>query len=169
MYITLKSPTIEAYTEATNSWIDSIETMANLAPTFDNDADRDNYIYNQTKATKARQYIHWVDSIKYINHIEGEDDENITFVKDRNDINAIASSIFSLDNNIIENLTNSVIKYINESTISIIGIPSYDCPACKGKQVIEDELTHFPNFIPLDTIMLFFRLLVRRNVLLRLR
>lgn len=169
MYITLKSPTIEDYAEATNSWIDSIETMANLAPTFDNDADRDNYIYNQTKATKARQYIHWVDSIKYINHIEGEDDENITFVKDRNDINAIASSIFSLDNNIIENLTNSVIKYINESTISIIGIPSYDCPACKGKQVIEEELTHFPNFIPLDTIMLFFRLLVRRNVLLRLR
>ena len=169
MYVTFKSPSVKSFVDSTNRWVDSIQNMANKASTFDNDNEREAYMNGQVRATKARQYTHWIKSIKYINKLDDSDELFESYVEDVNDIEQLASDVFSLETDIVEKITKEVIEYINSSTISIIGIPSYECPICKKVQEAEVKLPRFVNFIPLDVIMLFFRLLVRRNAFLRFR
>lgn len=169
MYITLSSPSISRYIESTNKWVDQIEKMANEASGLNTDSEKEAYMEGQVRATKARQYVHWIKSIKYINRLDGSDEEFESFVNDFNDIEELASSVFSLDTNIVDRITKEVTNYISYSTIALIGIPTYDCPVCKKTQNVPNRLPRFTNFIPLDVTMLFFRLLVRRNAFLRFR
>lgn len=165
MIVEFYSPSISSYIDSVNTWINSITTMAQKAASEDSDNEKNKYIYAQAKATKARQYSHWIKSIKYILTLDNEDKPYETYINEPNDILKVAEQIISVDSTLIDKLTTETINYINGSTISLIGIPSYDCPHCGTEQDVDNKLPRFINFIPLDVIALFFHLIEQRELM----
>ena len=150
--MTLKIPTIAEYIESGHRWIGEIVSMVNKALGIDsNDKDRNNYIIKQGQATAMRQYMHWVDSIEFSSN-KIEDKTTLEGVFD----------ILSADDNIRTEFMTEVAKYINDTSIAVIGIPVYDCPKCGNTQEPHLELPAHTNIIPIDVYQTFFALLVQK-------
>ena len=98
-----------------------------------------------------RQYRHWIESIEYGSNII-DDPETMDSLLDK----------LSSDDIIRDGYIDAVLKYINESVISVIGIPVFDCPACNMTQENTQSTESFKNIIPLDVISVFFGLLTQR-------
>ena len=150
--ITLKTPTVTQYIEAGYRWISDItDTVSRTLGLNATDDERSALITRYGQASAMRQYIHWVESIEYdTNSIN--DTETIEGTLD----------VLSADDEVRTQFIKGVIDYINENTISIIGIPVYDCPKCKHSQEVDHQLPHHTNIIPIDVIQLFFALLGSR-------
>lgn len=153
MEMFLKTPNIAEYVEAGYKWIDGITNLVEQAIAAEPDkSGRERYVQLHGQATLMRQYSHWVRSI----HIES------TEVTDRNSIENMLG-VMSADNLIRNKFTEEVIKYINNSTFAVVGIPAFDCPECGKDQAPEDApFKNFKNVIPLDVIQVFFGLLTQR-------
>ena len=150
--IIIKTPTITEHIESGHRWITEIVDIVEKTVGLDaNEADRNNFVVRHGQASAMRQYGHWVDSIEY--------DTNI--INDRETIEATLD-IISSDDEVRTEFIKGVVDYINSSTISVIGIPVFDCPSCKKSQESIIELPQFVNIIPLDVIQLFFGLLTQR-------
>jgi hypothetical protein len=50
-----------------------------------------------------------------------------------------------------------IVNYIEDTTLSIVALPRFDCPAC-GKPTTADEKNH-PYLNPIDVEALFFMML----------
>ncbi len=147
--IILKTPTIKQYIDAGYRWVSDITDIVNKTLGLNaSDEERNTLITRHGQASAMRQYVHWVDSIEY--------DTNVI-----NDAETIESTldVLSADDEIRAAFIKGVIDYINTNTISIIGIPVYDCPKCKKPQEIDHQLPMHTNIIPIDVIQLFFALL----------
>ncbi len=157
--VTLKTPTIKQYVEMGYKWISGIteiveKTISTEAPI----AEKNELIENYAQATLLRQYGHWIKSIGF--------DDNI--VDDADSIEELLD-VISQHDNMREEIKKRIIKYINDSTISIIGIPTYECEACAAPQSEKDSKPVFANIIPLDPINVFFNLLGQKLGLILLR
>lgn len=149
---TLRSPSIQEHVESGQTWIGRMtEQLEQSLTKPNNDNERNEYIKQHGQATAMRQYGHFVESIEFGNYK----------ISDRETIDSTLNNISSDDNIRIE-FTNEVIKYINESTVSVIGIPTYDCPKCHTPQDNGSAYPHHKNIIPLDVTQLFFGLLTQR-------
>jgi hypothetical protein len=149
--ILLKTPTVNQYIESGQTWIDNIVDMVDSAiGSTANEDERNDLIIRHGQASAMRQYGHWVDHI--------EIDTNI--VNDRETIDSLLNTMSS-DDNIRTEFLDGVLNYINKSTISVIGIPAYDCPSCGEPQEGEGSNVH-KNVMPLDVVQLFFGLLMQR-------
>jgi len=150
--ILLKVPTISEYVSAGYKWIGEIVDTVETAASSDlGDTEKEQLIFRHGQASVLRQYTHWVESITFgTNVIEDEETINETLTR------------LSSDNRIREDLLKEVSKYINESTISVIGIPVYDCVECGETQKSSLEIPGHANIIPLDVQRLFFALLSQR-------
>lgn len=152
IYMTIKTPTIAQYIEAGYRWIDDIvDTVEKALGVDPKDSDRDKLINSHSKATMMRQYCHWVKSIEVGTNIIDDKD---TIERTLNELSA--------DDVIRQTFIDDIFKYINESTISIIGIPMYDCPSCGVKQESAHTSPKHVNIIPLDVIQVFIGLLTQR-------
>lgn len=152
MQLTLRIPTIAEYVEAGHRWIGDIVSMVNKALGIDaNDKDRNDYIMKQGQATAMRQYMHWVDSIEFSSN-KIEDKPTLEGIFD----------ILSADDNVRGEFMTEVAKYINDTSIAVIGIPVYDCPKCGKTQESTLTLPAHTNIIPLDVYQTFFALLVQK-------
>lgn len=151
--ITLKTPTIGEYVDAGHRWVSEIIEMVDQALGQEiRDNERNEYILKHAQASSMRQYVHWVESIEMGSNII-VDMESI-----ENSFNMLSSH-----NDIRNKFIEETVRYINESTISVIGIPVYDCPVCKTPQDEQSfDLPQHKNIIPLDMIQLFFVLLTQR-------
>jgi hypothetical protein len=101
-----------------------------------------------------RQYSQWVESIEF----------NSNIIEDKETIES-TFSILSSDDNVRDEFIQEVTKYINESTISVIGIPAYDCPNCGAPQEKVEGVSTYPklvNILPLEVVQLFFALLAQK-------
>ena len=148
----IRTPTISEYIDSGHRWIGSIVDAVDKTLNLDtSDVDRNAYIINHGQATAIRQYTHWVQSI--------EVDTNV--IDDRETIEQTLDSL-SRDDEIMVEFTKGVTDYINHSTISVIGIPVFDCPKCNQLQKSEMDFPHHTNIIPLDVMQLFFGLLTQR-------
>lgn len=156
----LKVPTIAEYEEAGYAWVDSIVQQVDQAfgGTLKGE-ERNDFIMERGQMTALRQYAHWIQRL-VLNGTE--------IVDDPTTIGEVISSLTS-DQTIFANFFNGVGNFINNSTISLIAIPKYDCPAC-GKPQPEEVVKH-PHLIALDVAQVFFTLLDRRvrKVLERVR
>lgn len=157
--IILKSPNITEYIEAGYRWVsDIVDIVDRTLGLNTNDDERNSFITRYGQASAMRQYAHWIDSIEY--------DTNII-----NDSETLESNLdmLSTDDTVRSEFLKGVVDYINESTISVIGLPVYDCPKCKADQSVEHHLPMHKNIIPLDVIQLFFVLLGDRMSRLTIR
>ena len=81
-------------------------------------------------------------------------------VHQRETLSNIMNRISSQDdirNEIIEAVRN----YIDHTSLTVIGIPTYKCPACGGENKVEGTQESFEGIIPLDVYNTFFLLLVQ--------
>ena len=152
IFVTIKTPTISEYIEAGHRWISNItETVEKAIGNDVSENERNNIIIRHGQASAMRQYSHWIDSIEY--------DTNI--IDDRDTIETVIETLSS-DDEIRNEFMTTVVDYINKSTISIIGIPVFDCPNCGKSQESHLELPAHTNIIPLDVMQVFFGLMSQR-------
>src|ERR1700752_155348 len=149
----LRSPSIAEYIETGHRWIDdmvnTVEQVLGSSSTFD---ERNKLIDAKSRATIMRQYCHWVSSIEF--------DSNL--IEDQISIERTISSI-SGDKVIRETFLTEIKKFIENSSVAIIGIPTYDCPSCGKANEGPITYPHRTSMIPLDVIQLFFVLLTQKH------
>lgn len=147
----LKVPTVKDYIRSGYTWIESIEKMvAEVLTGRPTDKDKDDFITQQSVVTLFRQYAHWVSRIIFRDNETVEDTETIEEVL----------SMLSSDQKLYDKFFDEVKKFIDDSTVAMIALPSYDCPAC-GTPMTPEESKH-PHLIPLEVISVFFTLVHRR-------
>lgn len=150
--ITIKSSNITDYVESGYRWINDIVNIVDK--TLGQDAsikEKNSLITRYGQAAAMRQYIHWIKSLEYSTNI----------IDDKETIELLISTLSS-DNVIYEEFIKAVVEYINTSTISIIGIPVFDCPSCGKVQENKLDLPNFTNIIPIDVVTVFFGLLFQK-------
>lgn len=166
--ITLRVPTIAEHIDSGNSWVTDMSDIITIATedTLDEDSRR-NYMINSSKATIMRQYGHMVDQLKLgdnLYHNKGTSPEA------KSDKETIAKTLSSLsaDDEVMRKFLSEVTKYNSSTAVAVVGIPTYDCPACSGENA--SGLTGaFTNLIPLDMFQTFFGLLVQKVQRIRIR
>lgn len=145
--MTLRVPTVDQFLTSGQKWVNGIVTMVDKAFGMQSsDSGRNTYINEHGKATNMRQYAHFVESIEAAGAII-DDQDTID-----NTIDAL-----SADDEIRNKYFKEVIKFIDDSTMSLIAIP-----VTEG-----DTATTFPKFphlIPIDVLSVFFILLVQRVI-----
>lgn len=149
---TIKTPNITEFIDAGHRWISGIVSIVDRAlGTTDNEEERNNLITGHGRATSMCQYSHWVGSIEYATNTI-------------NDLDTIEETlkVLSSDEEIRVNFTTTVVDYINKSTLSLIGIPVFDCPKCGKTADGSYDIKGLKNIIPLDVIQVFFALLTQR-------
>lgn len=148
--ITFKVPNTEEYINSGYKWVNNIVQMIDSSFTTEpNDAARNVRITELGKATNMRQYSHWIESID-ADGIEIDDTESIEQIID---------TLSSVDN-IRKKYFDEVIKFIDDSTMTIVAVPSFECPACQKQQPVPME--RFPHLLPIDVMSSFFTLLVQK-------
>lgn len=148
--VVFRVPLAQEHIDSGARWIKTIEETYGRAMTEEPQA-RDAFLANQARATALREYAHCVHALK-IKDLEVEDVGTIEDIL--NDLTArddIRTAFMKAAGN-----------YLDDSLISFIGIPSYECPSC-GRPQPMSENSRFPEIIPLDVTNSFFRLLVQRT------
>lgn len=159
IYMVLTVPTISASIAQGVKWIDKCVAMVESNAGLDlGEKAKNNLFAEQAKASEMNQYCHYVKSIKF-----GEYDE----VTAQEDISNLLATL-SQDDLVRKVFFSSVKDFITSTTISLIGVPAYECPAC-GEVVTNDiNRSALKEIIPLDVPSLFFDLLtLRLNKIIR--
>ncbi len=158
--VRFKVPTIAQYEEAGFAWVDGIVRMVDDAFGVNlRGAERNAYIEQQSKMTSLRQFGHWVSEITV--------GDNELVVDDAATINGLLAT-FSNNEDMTNKIFTAIGDFIDDSTISLIAFPKYECPMCfDGKQKpdepeVQKEKEAHPHLIPQDAMTLFFTLLDQR-------
>lgn len=150
--ITIKTPNLSDYVDAGHRWIGGIVSIVDKAlGSTASDKERNAMVVRHGQATGMRQYSHWVDSIEFDSNV-------ITETETIEDMLATMSSDDEVRNSFIK----EIVDYINKSTISLIGIPVFDCPGCGKTNQAEFDVPGQKNIIPLDMVQVFFALHTQR-------
>lgn len=141
----LKVPNVLEYVHAGTRWVAEItKTVDDAFAEPPEDNRRANLIVQHGQATAMRQYTHWVESI-----LAG----NSTIV-DTETIETILND-FSADDDIRSKFFDEVRKFIDESTLAVIGTPA----AAHEKS---ETLPRFPHVLPMNVEHTFFTLLEQK-------
>lgn len=171
--ITFKTPTMAEYIASGEEWLNGIvqvvdELMSKgpepvkgkngseIAEKIINEKNK--LIDRYAQSSSLRQLSHWIKNIEF--------QENT--VDDKDTINNILTLI-SQDDAKRSKIIDELSKYIDETTIGVIGIPNYNCPKCKTPQQVADGADVFGNIIPLDVTTIFFDQFVQRMVKVSMR
>lgn len=148
-HVTLQVPTIAQYEASGFAWVDGIVDLleGSLGVSL-RGKERDDYIIDQGRLTALRQYGHWVKSIE-------AGDDVVEDIETTEELLGMLSSNEELSEKFFEKVGN----FIDESTVSLIAIPKYDCPACGGEQHGDVHDTRHPHLLPIDVVSVFFTLL----------
>ena len=150
--IKLKVPTIAEHLASGHRWVGDIVQMVNAALGMDASQNaRNQYVNEQGAATELRQYAHWIDNIVYGDNVQFETRADMEQALD----------MLSADNVAREEILEAVRKFITESTLTLVGIPTYTCPKCKGHNVDDSTGEPFKGIIPLNVYRTFFLLIVQ--------
>lgn len=148
--VNFKIPTVEDYVNSGYKWVNNIVSMIDSSFTAEpNDTTRNIHITELGKATSMRQYAHWIESI----------DAAGSVIDDVESIEQVIDTMSTVDE-IRTKYFEEIIKYIDDSTISIVAVPTFECPKCGGDQPV--PLPRFPHLLPIDVVSSFFTLLVQK-------
>jgi hypothetical protein len=157
----LKQPSLLDHTTYGIKWVNSIvreveEKLIGEERSDDPDSPyfkkRDELINEYVKVSILNQFRHYVDSIEVGDNI----------IVDPDTIDQVLVPLSS-DNELRVKFLQEVSKFIEDTTLAIIGIPSYKCPKCKKDQNEPNMPEKFIDVIPLDVISLFFGLITLRT------
>jgi hypothetical protein len=152
VFVTFRTPSCRDYFTAGHTWIGEIVAMVSAIQEEEiTQQQRRQMVMNHQQATAMRTYSHWVHSIEFGGNII-DDQETLQIT-----LNQLSS-----DDNIRDNFNTKVQAYIDRSTISVIGVPVYDCPKCGKTQESGMDLPHHTDVIPLDMVQTFFGLISQR-------
>lgn len=158
-FMDLNIPTAKQYFEYSNDWANSVvSSVEQSLQSEPSETDRNTFIAETARASIMRQYAHWVSSIIF-------DDNTIS---DKPTIESILENL-SADDEVRTQYSTQVRKYINDTAVSVIGIPSYKCPNCHGEQKYEPRNESLYSIIPLDIVNTFFYLHVQKTRSIRSR
>lgn len=150
----LRSPSVEEYIESGNRWVSDMTNLTDQALGSNASVkDRNDIVELRARASIMRQFSHWVSEIQF-----GEGNT----IKDRASIESTLTSI-SGDKRVREEFTKAVTEFTDRSSVSVIGIPTYDCPACGTAQESQRTYPFQTTMIPLDIVQLFFVLLTLKH------
>jgi|JFJP01.1.fsa_nt_gi hypothetical protein len=153
IYITIKSPSIFNYINSGHSWITSIvDTVEKTINSEANGDEKETLITRYAQASRLRQYSHWIESIEIETNISNDQETTDEIL-----------NIISSDDQLFSSIMLKIKDYINNSVMSLIGIPSFNCPKCNKEQII-DVYPQFTNIIPLDVQQTFFALFTQRLI-----
>lgn len=165
LLMALKVPTIEEFQLSGYRWVDSIVRQADrvFAGTLAGE-ERNQYLIQQGQVTALRQYAHWIDKLVLIDSdkdytAEKPWDDSDEQIVDRQTIEDTVAQLAANDD-VFKAFFEGVGTFIDNSTISLIAIPKYNCPNC-GEAMTDEEKKH-PHLIALDTTSLFFTLTDQR-------
>jgi hypothetical protein len=157
--IHLGVPSIVEYEESGDRWITGIVELTETAATKPLEGkQREQYINDQAKLTRLRQYGHW---IKEISLSSGE---RITDVATIEEILVSLSSNESWEDgeDAPDSLLNKIAEFAENVTVSVIAIPRYECSNCGAEQT--DAYNKHPQLIIVDVVKFFFTLVSQRLV-----
>ena len=161
----LKTPTMTEYITQGHQWVSSIVEAVNRALGSNaTDRERSDQITRQSKAATICQYAHWIESLEYgeiTANPNNPDDNAVAVIRNQETLLESLKSLSSIDS-IRNKIIDAVKDYIEESTVSIIGVPAYTCPVCQKDQVGETKYPRRTTVIPLDILQVFFALLIQR-------
>lgn len=148
--MTLRIPKVSEYVDSGNRWIGDIVSMVNKALGLEADEnDRNQYILKHGQSSSMRQYLHWVDSVEFTSNI----------IDDRETLESVFSMLSS-DDIMRNDFMVKIASYIDDTAITIVGIPVFDCPKCGSEQ--KSPLPKQTSIIPIDVYQTFFTLLVQK-------
>lgn len=159
---TIKTPTMSEWFEQGFRYINGIVDSVAEAMEKDAGTDARNVFMNESSnATKLGQYVHFIDQIEFGQLTS--DGGSVYVVKDAESVLAALKSLSGTDS-IRERIIQEILKYVGDSTLSIPGIPAFDCPVCKKPQEdsSKDLYPRLSAWIPLDMLQVFFGLLGQR-------
>lgn len=159
--LSLSVPTLQEYEDAGREWIDNIIEMSqgafNEPPHGTN---RNRFINRLAEATTARQLGHWVSAVHLRDEDDDEDVEPVVLT-DRDVINETLSHIFSSGDDNTKRFLEMVPTFMDDSTVSLIAIPSFNCPVC-STSIGDGPNERFQRLIPIDALTTFFTLASRK-------
>lgn len=149
---TLRTPSISEYIASGHRWIDDIVSTVEKALGASVTADEKNRVIElNSRATVLRQYSHWIARMGF--------DTNT--IDDQQSVEEVINMV-STDQVIRETVLNQVKKFIENSSVAVIAIPTYDCPACGVAQEGPTTYPHRTSLIPIDVTQLFFVLVTQK-------
>ena len=155
----IKTPTALEYVNAGHRWISSMVEMVERVVGVDiSTTERDTLLKEHGKASLLCQFSHWVESLEMGSNT----------ILDQTTVETLLAQLSS-DDELREGILKGITDYIDNSMISIIGIPVYECPVCGKDQGEEETPKRFKEVIPLDTNQVFFLLVNQRIARLRTR
>jgi hypothetical protein len=151
--ITLKVPSLSEHIASGQKWVNGIVVMTDRVFGMDQDVDdRNKYIFEQGQATYMRQYSHWIESIELGNGAVIDDSETI-----EETISALSSN-----DEIREKFIDFTVKYIEDTTVSMIAVPTVAASE-------EQKYPRWPHLLPIDAMATFFTLLGQKVSQIRAR
>ena len=154
--VTLAISTLEQHLTAGYRWADMVERTYGNALTSDPTA-RAAFLSTQVKATLMREYTHLVKSVA----VDIGEDEDKVF--DTTDIIETTLNDLTARDDIREKFMAAVKAYLDDSLVSMVAIPTYDCPVCGKPQKVTTADSPYKELIPLDVAQTFFYLAHQRT------
>jgi hypothetical protein len=161
----LKQPTLMDHATYGLKWVTSIireveEKLIGETASDDPDSEyfkkKDELINEYIKVSILNQYRHYIESIEMGDNT----------IVDPDTIDQVLVPL-SNDNTLRVKFLEEVSKFIEDTTIAVIGIPTYRCPKCNKEQNEPNMPQRFIDVIPLDVLNLFFGLIsLRTSVIL---
>ena len=157
--VTLAVPSLGNKLISSQKWIDSIVMEAGGILTQENSTgrEREEFYRKLANSSALRIYEHYVKSIEWGN----EEVPNIT--TDRDTISSTLE-LWSSYTVMVDELLTEIYKYINESTISLIGVYAIDCPSCNKPNNLtgENAYPRLRNIVPIDVLQTFFTMVEQK-------
>lgn len=161
---TTRVPTVEEYVTHTHAWINGIVDSINRNFKEEKPAVRNSRINSRGRATMLAMYTHFIESIEFGKFSGDETQQSVAMVVDKAGIRNALGTLSAIDS-VREEMITLILGDIDEITLSVIGVPAYDCPVCQAPQEGENKEPKYPRHtavIPLDMLQVFFGLLSQR-------
>lgn len=149
---------VNEYFSASRRWITSLEETFVDAMQLEGQ-ERAKLLTTHAKASSARQYTHLVKSITIADGGK---------IDDREVIEELLTTLSGSDE-FRENFFTQVADYVENATISILGLRVKNCPSCGNPQIPKSSLRNYPGIIPINVVRLFFFLYPQRETMIKRR
>lgn len=158
MKFRFKVPTFAEHISDGMAWVSKINSSIDnvIADPESEEAAKTELLMQYVNSSMLRQFSHFVDYIELNTSEAGGD-----IIVDRDTINATLE-LLSSDDEIRPELMEAILDYKSYTTIGLVGIPEYICPACQQPQNTEPVNDRLVSVIPLDVLHVFFTLLTLR-------